>query len=630
MRKRHHHRRGFSLIELAIVLAISGVILGMVLKLTDTAGTQECYANTSKQLNDIREAIERFAMKNDRFPLPARRNVGVDSPTFGREVALADVATQLDVVGTTGGGAVFGALPFQALGIPFANAADCFGNKLTYVVTKDLADPTDPKKFLTPGTAGAIQIKASATDVFLAEAGYAIISHGADQLGAVKNNYNAATNTLATRKWCTSTAELRTENCDVTNNAIVSSVYNDGKTAAANYFDDVVVYRGKPWRVAAAAAPTAGGNAFCWGDNSYGQIGDNTLTQRLVPTLTTMPVGRTFTDIQASDYHTCAIDDLGKAWCWGYNAGYILGDGTTTNRRVPVAVTMPIGRTFVGIALAQSSTCAIDDLGKAWCWAYNHVGQLGDGTTTDRSAPTAVTMPVGRTFQQISSGMTYFCAIDDLGKAWCWGGGVESQLGNGTTTNRNVPTAVTMPVGRTFVEISAGAMTTCAIDDLGKAWCWGYGDYGRLGDGTNVSGYYKALPTAVIMPVGRTFVDIGAGSNHTCAIDDLGKAWCWGYNTGEIGDGTQFNYRIVPTATIMPVGRKFVSIIASNYYTCAIDDLSKEWCWGAGGGYIGNGLAAGWPTPTYFMTPTAVTMPTGINFTRTNTSGNTTCAIAAP
>jgi type II secretory pathway pseudopilin PulG len=229
----------FSLVELAIVLAISGAIIAFLMKIMDASTTQDCYAATRTQMAQVRDAIERFAVAKDRFPMPSRRNVNVESPVYGREAIEAD----LDTVS----GAVFGALPFQAIGIPAANAADCWGNKLTYVVTKDLTDAT---KFVIEETAGALNINSNNSNAIIAGAGYAIISHGEDQLGAVKNNYSASSNTLATRRWCTADgAVIRTQNCDVVNDVLVAAQFNNGKDAAANYFDDMIVYRGKPWRI---------------------------------------------------------------------------------------------------------------------------------------------------------------------------------------------------------------------------------------------------------------------------------------------------------------------------------------------------------------------------------------------
>lgn len=232
------HRRGFSLLELALTLGLVGLILGVMLQVKDVSSSKACYEATKVQLEEVREAIERFAVANDRFPMPSRRNVGVESPVYGRE----SVPAQLDVVN----GAVFGALPFQALGLPVDKAADCWGNKLTYIVTQDL---TNPARFMVATTPGRLSINSSSSVQFLAEAGYALISHGADQLGAVKNNYSAATNDAATRRWCAANPQqIRTQNCDVVNTVLMEAQLNDGKDGAQHFFDDLIVYRGKPWR----------------------------------------------------------------------------------------------------------------------------------------------------------------------------------------------------------------------------------------------------------------------------------------------------------------------------------------------------------------------------------------------
>jgi len=127
------NRYAFSLIEMALVLAISGLMVGFVLKSNTVAGPtnlSECITATKMQLNAIQNAVERFARANDRLPLPAARNVGVESPTYGRESSGANI--------DAAGGVSFGAVPFQALGLPASYAGDCWGNKLSYAVTTAL------------------------------------------------------------------------------------------------------------------------------------------------------------------------------------------------------------------------------------------------------------------------------------------------------------------------------------------------------------------------------------------------------------------------------------------------------------------------------------------------------------
>jgi hypothetical protein len=224
--------RGFSLVELAVALLLTSLVVGFGLQAFHVSGRTECYVGTKAQMAEIKDAIERFSIKHDRFPMPADRAIGVDNPDFGREAAVTDLSTN--------NGAVFGALPFQALGIPVSNATDCWGNKFSYAVTEEL---TDPVKFLNNNTDGALYIKTANGNMFLDGAGYVLISHGMDQLGAVKGNYAGMD-----KRWCATSTELRTENCDIDDADMVAAEFNDGKDAAAAYYDDLILYRGKPWR----------------------------------------------------------------------------------------------------------------------------------------------------------------------------------------------------------------------------------------------------------------------------------------------------------------------------------------------------------------------------------------------
>src|SRR5262245_52372460 len=144
-------RRAFSLLELAMVVTISGLMVGYVLKLSQSAPTlnsTECAAQTKGKLTTIRDNIERFARQNDRLPMPARRNVGPDDPLYGRESDASGI--------TQAGGVSFGAVPFQALGLDLSHAGDCWGNKLTYAVWTALTEDNNSTGFLNTNVLGDI------------------------------------------------------------------------------------------------------------------------------------------------------------------------------------------------------------------------------------------------------------------------------------------------------------------------------------------------------------------------------------------------------------------------------------------------------------------------------------------
>ena len=196
-----------------------------------------------------------------------------------------------------------------------------------------------------------------------------------------------------------------------------------------------------------------------------------------------------------------------------------------------------------------SHTCAILDNGDLKCWGQDYYGQLGDGgssTNTNAPSSTAIDLGTGRTAVAVSAGTHHTCAILDNGDLKCWGYDQYGQLGDGgTNTDTNAPssTAIDLGTGRTAVAVSAGYYHTCVILDNGDLKCWGYDYYGQLGDGgqlwtsSNPTDTNTPSSTAIDLGTGRTAVAVSA-NHHTCAILDNGDLKCWGYNQyGQLGDG---------------------------------------------------------------------------------------------
>ena len=261
---------------------------------------------------------------------------------------------------------------------------------------------------------------------------------------------------------------------------------------------------------------------------------------------------------------TCAIDSDGKAYCWGEIAteGRLLGDGITDSSPVPIAVdTSGVlnGKTLVQISANFWHICAIDSDGKAYCWGINTGGRLGDGSTTNASVPVAVdTSGVldGKVLVQISAGQDNTCAVNSDGKAYCWGGNSSGQLGNNSTTGSLVPVAVdTSGVlsGETLVQISAGRGTACAIDVNGRAYCWGRNSVGQLGNNSTISSLAPVVVDTSGVSRSKTLTQVSVGGGFgsdisACAINSSGKAYCWGQNSfyGRLGNNSTIN-SLVPT-----------------------------------------------------------------------------------
>jgi alpha-tubulin suppressor-like RCC1 family protein len=226
----------------------------------------------------------------------------------------------------------------------------------------------------------------------------------------------------------------------------------------------------------------------------------------------------------------------------------MLGDGTTTNRNVPVAV---LGNhAFTQISGSWEHTCALKTSGEAWCWGANRFGQLGIGSDVGRKQrPTKVVG--GHLFAQISTGGMQqrgtTCAVTTADKAYCWGDGSLGQRGDNTRGEEQyTPKAVSGT--QLFDRISVGFDHACAITTANRAWCWGNNFSGYLGDGTT------ALRTKPVRVAGTlAFARVGAGNQWTCGVTTGGTGYCWGLGVGgALGDGTTED-RHIPTPIAPPM-----------------------------------------------------------------------------
>src|SRR5204863_406159 len=171
--------------------------------------------------------------------------------------------------------------------------------------------------------------------------------------------------------------------------------------------------------------------------------------------------GLTFAQVSAREYYACGVTTAGAAYCWGFNGLGELGNGTTTTSPTPVAVTG--GLTFAAVSAGLYHTCGVTTAGAAYCWGNNGDGQLGNGTTT--TSPTPVAVAGGLTFAGVSARGYFACGVTTAGAAYCWGNNVYGQLGSGTTTDNPTPMAVAG--GFTWTAVSAGFYQTCGVTPAG-------------------------------------------------------------------------------------------------------------------------------------------------------------------
>jgi alpha-tubulin suppressor-like RCC1 family protein len=324
-----------------------------------------------------------------------------------------------------------------------------------------------------------------------------------------------------------------------------------GDSTATNSSVPVTVYQLGVTFAAFSAGPqhncavTLAGQAYCWGANADSRLGDSTTTLPLRP-IPVLPLGAVaFTDVHEGNAHSCGLNSSGQAYCWGANNWGQIGDSTTTSPFFPVAVHQAPGVTFTQVVPGNNFTCALASGGQAWCWGYAALGALGNNSVSTKRYPVTVSQPLGVTFTGVFTEYDHVCAVDTGGQAYCWGSNAWSQLGDNTTTTRKVPTAVLQPGGVAFTQMALGSTFTCALDTGGQTYCWGNNSNGQLGNGTTTS---SASPVAVTQPAGVTFTSIKAEIAGMCGLDTNGQTWCWGLNTyGQLGDGST-TQRTTPVA----------------------------------------------------------------------------------
>lgn len=216
------------------------------------------------------------------------------------------------------------------------------------------------------------------------------------------------------------------------------------------------------------------GKLWSWGGNYYGQLGQNLspdYANRSIPS----PISgnaKTFCQITGAGFNGVAIDHRGKVWCWGQNYYGNLGDNSTTIRLTPVSIVETTTKTFCKISSGGSHNLAIDKNGKLWGWGTSYNGELAQSSNIAYSTPVAIGGST-KTFCKITAGLYFSGGIDKNGKVWTWGSNAYGQLGDGTTITKYTPTAIA-GTNKTFCEIKTSDNSMFAIDKNGKLWSWGF------------------------------------------------------------------------------------------------------------------------------------------------------------
>jgi len=316
---------------------------------------------------------------------------------------------------------------------------------------------------------------------------------------------------------------------------------------------------------------------ICASGRRYGEAAGPVSGKCVAPSCTAAPPA----GLAAGDRHACLLRTDGTVACWGDNDRGQLGDGTSSPRSAPVAVAIP--GTIVALVTGSAHSCALRSTGLVYCWGANDHGQLGDGSQSDQQAPVSVRL--NATVTQLAAGADFTCASLASGDVTCWGGNDSGQCGVPSPSIVLTPNR-TLGLSRTR-GLAAGHHHVCAFDDEGKVSCWGNDTVGQLGDGATAA----SRAPVVVAALGSQWVSgLAAGDGHTCALA-AGRIFCWGANNaGQLGLGTAAD---VPTPTEISSFHDALAVTAGSQHTCARRADDSVWCWGGNsGGQLGEGTTS--------------------------------------
>ncbi len=369
---------------------------------------------------------------------------------------------------------------------------------------------------------------------------------------------------------------------------------------------------------------------WCWGDNTYGQLGSSAHAGLSNSRSTTpvqaaaLPGGRVARAITSGKRHVCVLASDATVWCWG-DSGFgetAIAGGVQQN---PVQVTLSAGARLV--VAGGNSTCAVLTTNEVMCWGRNNRGQLGNGTsnTGANAAPSTVFIANSAfVVDSLDLGAIHACAVSTAGDAWCWGAFDDGRLGINTASDVHTPQKLTSLSAGQVVDISAGTDHTCAR--VGTAMqCFGANTYGQLGvDPATVS--TSVTPRTVSLAA--TATSVAAGTEVSCALETGGALECLGADaSGQLASGSTQSHRFVAGA-VNGITGSVVDVAMGDTHSCAVLATGAVRCWGANtSGQLGDGSrlmrTSAVAVASLDASPTTTT-------TTTTTSSSTTTTTTSP
>jgi len=346
-----------------------------------------------------------------------------------------------------------------------------------------------------------------------------------------------------------------------------------------------------PWRQVSAGRLTTcaintGNSLYCWGNNEKGQVGDGT-PENAHPTPSRVGAAGVWSSVSVGSSHTCGITTAKNLYCWGANSYGQTGDGTTTDPRLTLNRVAAAG-VWASVSAGGSHTCGITTAKNLYCWGRDDQGEIGDGMTV---SPHLALFRVGGTgvWAKISAGEVFTCGLTTAQNLYCWGDNGLGQMGNGSNSTPQLALTRVGAAG-VWTRFSARASTVCGITKAKNLYCWGYNEFGQVGNGE--SGMFLKQTTPDRVGGAGVWTGASVGGYHSCGITEAKNLYCWGSNgAGQVGNGIT---EPTPHLAMSRVGGAGVwaNSSAGGSHTCGITSAGNLYCWGDNSfGQIGNGAS---------------------------------------
>jgi alpha-tubulin suppressor-like RCC1 family protein len=337
------------------------------------------------------------------------------------------------------------------------------------------------------------------------------------------------------------------------------------------------------------------GKTYCWGYNEQGQtgVGETRIWNAALRRYQILPVTRpsfvaNTRQVEAGGYHSCAVGTDNRALCWGLNTSGQLGDGSGIDHQ-PLPVVVAGGLSFNSVSAGLYGSCGQATTG-LFCW----------GNIQNTSTPQQLS--ANTDFRGVSVGYLHACMLHPLDafRAYCWGVNSSQQAGvDPALWSGPVPFAFQSSLGQNTLALSTGDYYSCGDRGDGNVWCHGYNGWGQLGTGDFSTGFQARRVGGGGLPLHG----VAAGANHACALDNGARAWCWGNgNNGELG---QTNPVVSAVPVMVAGGRTLRAVASGTLHSCGIGTDNHVYCWGNNSyGQLGVGSAGGWTaTPMQALDP---------------------------